>query len=178
MHIVVMGVSGAGKSTVGRILADELGYDFIEADLLHPPANITKMTAGIPLDDSDRAPWLKLIRQKLVDAGTAGSPSVLVCSALRTSYRDIIRSAGDVFFVHLEASPELISERLAQRQDHFMPPSLQASQFHAMEALTPSELGITVDGRGTPADVSARILTELHVSVLSSPDRDSSPGHH
>lgn len=141
--IVVMGVSGSGKSTVGAALAHRLGVPFADADDLHPPANIAKMSAGRPLDDDDRRPWLAAVGQWL-----AGHPhgAVMSCSALKRTYRDQLRAQlPTVEFVYLSGSPEVIGRRQAAREDHFMPASLLTSQFAILEPLQPDECGITVD---------------------------------
>jgi gluconokinase len=145
MHapIVVMGVSGSGKSTVGAALAQRLRVPFADADDLHPPANITKMTAGLPLDDDDRYPWLEAIGEWLAQHRRGG---VMSCSALKRSYRDQLRRhCPAVEFVHLSGSPEVIEARQASRPGHFMPASLMASQFATLEPLQPDERGVTID---------------------------------
>ena len=133
MFIVVMGVAGAGKTTVGTLLASTLSWPFYDADDLHPPANVAKMAAGVPLDDSDRGPWLEQLCT-LIEAGSSqGKNGVLACSALREFYRDRLRSAGTIVFVYLKADPALILERLQSRRGHYMPPELLESQFRALE---------------------------------------------
>jgi gluconokinase len=140
--IVVMGVSGSGKSTVGSALAQRLGVPFLDADALHPPANVAKMTAGEPLDDDDRYPWLENVGGWL-----AGHPAgVVSCSALKRKYRDQLRShCPRVEFLHLDGSPEMIGRRLAARSGHFMPAALLRSQFETLEPLDVDESGVTVD---------------------------------
>jgi gluconokinase len=141
--IVVMGVSGSGKSTVGAAFAQRIGVPFADADDLHPPANIAKMTAGHPLDDDDRYPWLETIGEWLAEHGDGG---VMSCSALKRKYRDQLRRhCPEVTFVYLIGSPEVIARRQASRPGHFMPASLLASQFATLEPLEPDEHGITVD---------------------------------
>jgi gluconokinase len=141
--IVVMGVSASGKSSLGRALAAQLDAEFVDADDLHPPANIAKMTAGIPLDDDDRWPWLDVTAQRLTS--TDGSV-VIACSALRRAYRDRIRAlAPDAVFVHLTGVPALLEERSRARADHFMPASLLASQWAVLEDLHASETGFVLD---------------------------------
>jgi gluconokinase len=141
--IVVMGVSGSGKSTVGAALAQRLRVPFADGDDLHPPANIAKMTAGHPLDDDDRYPWLEAIGQWLADHHDGG---VMSCSALKRKYRDQMRRhCPDVEFLHLSGSPEVISKRQASRPGHFMPASLLQSQFATLEPLDPDERGIAID---------------------------------
>lgn len=141
--LVVMGVSGSGKSTVAAALAQRLRVPFGEADDFHPQANIDKMSAGIPLDDADREPWLDAIGDWL-----AARPdgAVASCSALKRSYRDRLRHhAPSVTFLHLAGSPEVLARRMAGRPGHFMPPSLLASQLETLEPLGPDEDGYTID---------------------------------
>jgi gluconokinase len=142
--IVVMGVSGSGKSTVGAALAQRLGVPFADADDFHPPANIAKMKAGIPLDDDDRYPWLEAIGGWLADhCGTGG---VMSCSALKRKYRDQLRRhCPQTEMVHLSGSLEVIAARQASRPGHFMPASLMASQFATLQPLEPDERGVTLD---------------------------------
>lgn len=138
-----MGVSGSGKSTVGAALARRLRVPFVDADTLHPPANIAKMAAGEPLDDDDRRPWLEKVGEWLA-AHREGA--VVSCSALKRAYRDQLRAqCPGVQFVHLSGSAELIGARLAARTDHFMPPALLRSQLDTLEPLGSGEAGITVD---------------------------------
>lgn len=141
--IVVMGVSGSGKSTAGAALAQRLRVPFADADDFHPPANIAKMTAGHPLDDDDRYPWLEAIGGWLAEHRDGG---VMSCSALKRRYRDQLRRhCADVRFLHLSGSPEVITRRQASRPGHFMPTSLLASQFQTLEPLDADEQGITLD---------------------------------
>jgi gluconokinase len=141
--IVVMGVSGSGKSTVGAALAQRLRVPFGDGDDLHPLANVAKMTAGQPLDDDDRYPWLEAIGEWLADHHDGG---VMSCSALKRKYRDQLRRhCADVEFLHLSGSPEVIGKRQASRPGHFMPASLLQSQFATLEPLEPDEHGIVID---------------------------------
>ena len=141
LAVVVMGVSGCGKTAVGSLLAQRLGARFIDADDLHPPANVEKMRAGIPLDDADRAPWLRLLNARLREA--AGEPVVLACSALKQRYRDTLaEGVPGLRFVHLAGSRELIAARLAARQHRYMPTTLLDSQFATLE---PPAEAIVVD---------------------------------
>ena len=141
---VVMGVSGSGKTTVGRELATRLGVPYADADEFHPPANIAKMSAGIPLDDTDRAPWLAAIAGWLAEH--RGTGAVVSCSALKRRYRDILRApVGHLPFLHLHGSPEVVEQRVAQRPGHFMPASLVASQFADLEPLQADEEGMVAD---------------------------------
>jgi gluconokinase len=158
--VVVMGVTGSGKSAVGSALAQRLRVPFVDADTLHPPANIVKMSAGEPLDDDDRYPWLERVGEWLA-AHRAGG--VVSCSALKRKYRDQLRAqCPKVEFLHLSGSPELISSRLAARSGHFMPAALLRSQFEALEPLGADEAGVIV---GTDQDVDAIIATFLARSV-------------
>ncbi|WP_051486092.1 gluconokinase [Nocardioides sp. J54] len=142
--IVVMGVSGSGKSTVGAALAQRLGVPYEDADDLHPQANIDKMTAGVPLDDDDRRPWLEQIGRWLAGHGERGG--VVSCSALKRAYRDQLRShAPRAVFVHLHGTREVIARRQAARPGHFMPASLLDSQFDTLEPLADDEAGTVID---------------------------------
>ncbi len=134
MVIVIMGASGAGKTTVGRRLAEVLGWRFIDADALHSPGNVMKMRGGLPLTDADRAPWLEQVRAAIADAIADGRGAVVACSALRARYRAVLSDIpGDVRFVHLDASPDLLRDRVARRVDHFAPVELVASQLATLE---------------------------------------------
>lgn len=158
--IVVMGVSGSGKSTVGALLAERLGVAYAEADDFHPAGNVDKMAAGRPLDDADRAPWLDAIAGWI--AGRDGRGGVVSCSALRRRYRDRLRAAGPrMLLVHLEGSPALIGARLAARAGHFMPPDLLGSQFAALEPLDADEPGVVVPIEGGPERIVGRALKAL-----------------
>jgi gluconokinase len=159
--IVVMGVSGSGKSTVGGLLAERLGVPYAEADDFHPAANIAKMSAGHPLDDADRAPWLDAIADWIADR--RGHGGVVSCSALRRRYRDRLRQADPgLFFVHLDGPPELIAARLAARMQHFMPSGLLRSQIETLEPLEPDEAGVVVAvADGGPQAIAARALAAL-----------------
>jgi len=163
--IVVMGVSGSGKSTVGSALAQRLRVPFVDADTLHPPASIAKMAAGEPLDDDDRRPWLDVVGEWLAGHRAGGVAS---CSALKRTYRDRLRAhCPRVEFLHLSGSPELIGGRVAARTGHFMPATLLRSQFEALEPLGADESGVTVDvGR----DVEASIDAFLSASAARRPD--------
>lgn len=158
--VVVMGVAGTGKTTVGDRLAGELGVEYAEADVFHPPSNVAKMSAGTPLGDADRAPWLDAIGEWAHERHGRGG--VVSCSALKRSYRDRLRAAApDVFFVHLTGDRELITERMSRREDHFMPPALLDSQFATLEPLQSDEDGAAVDVGGDEQDVTERAMTVL-----------------
>src|SRR6478735_3401694 len=158
--LVVMGVSGSGKSTVGAAIAQRFRVPFEDADDLHPSANIAKMSRGEPLDDQDRFPWLELVGEWLAVHEDGG---VMSCSALKRKYRDQIRGvAPDVRFLLLEGSPEVIGRRQAARPGHFMPPSLLASQFATLEPLAPDEDGIVLD-----VDQSVDAIVQGYVDLMS-----------
>ncbi|WP_419702844.1 gluconokinase [Promicromonospora sp. NFX87] len=151
-HIVVMGVTATGKTTVGRALAAALGGVFVEGDAFHPAANIEKMSAGIPLDDDDRRPWLRSLADEIARLDAAGEISVTACSALRRVYRDWLREGyPGLFFVHLDSTFDVLLDRMRHRT-HFMPPSLLQSQLDTLEPLEPDEAGVAVDDT-PPADV-------------------------
>jgi gluconokinase len=158
---VIMGVCGSGKSLIGAKLARELDIEFVEGDGLHPPANVKRMAAGIPLTDDDRHGWLIAIATRLREARRAGIGLVVSCSALKRSYRDLLRSVGDadVRFVHLAGSRALIEERMAKRRGHFMPPSLLDSQLSILEEPSPDEHAWVCDIRDAPDAIVADLLT-------------------
>ncbi len=165
-HLVVMGVSGTGKTTTARLLAERLGRPMIEGDDLHPPANVEAMRAGRALTDDDRGPWLLAIR----DAMTAAAESTVVsCSSLRRAYRDVLRGAeGRVRFVHLVVPDEELARRLAVREGHFMPPTLLASQLATLEPLAPDEDGVDVLVAGPAESTAEQALRLLDGSRSSS----------
>jgi gluconokinase len=155
MIVLVMGVAGSGKTTVGQRLATELGWSFADADDFHSAANIAKMAAGLPLTDADREPWLAALRRHIDDCLARGENAVVACSALKASYRAaLIGSPRDVRVVHLAASPAVIKARLAGRTGHFMPPTLADSQYAALEA--PAD-ALTVDAAQPPAGLVGEI---------------------
>ena len=157
--LVVMGVSGSGKSTVGAALAQRLRVPFADADDFHPQANIDKMSAGIPLDDQDRGPWLDAIGRWLADHPDG---AVVSCSALKRSYRDRLRHcAHRVEFLHLAGTPEVLARRMAGRPGHFMPASLLSSQLATLEPLAPDEHGITIDIDQSVDDVVQQYVDHL-----------------
>jgi gluconokinase len=155
-----MGVSGSGKSTVAGVLAGQLGWQLVEGDDLHPPANIAKMRAGHRLTDGDRAPWLAKIAAWISERRRAGRPAIVTCSALKRKYRDVLRADG-VVFVHLAGTREQIARRLATRPGHFMPAALLDSQFADLEPPAPDENAITVDIGASAAAQAQEIVTML-----------------
>ncbi len=158
MIVIVMGPSGAGKSTVGRALAATLGWEFLEGDDYHPPANVAKMQRGQPLDDVDRAPWLARLVSEIRVRLDANRDAVLACSALKRAYQRQLVVDDRVRLVNLRASPALLAERLAARQGHFMPPSLLASQLQTLE---PPEHALDVDAGQPLADLVGQLQQAL-----------------
>jgi gluconokinase len=158
MTVVVMGVCGCGKTTVGRALADELGWVFLDADAFHPEANVAKMAAGVALTDADRWPWLDRLSEALRTLHASGRHAVLACSALRQTYRDRLAAAGEVRWAYLKGDAATIEPRLASRRGHYMPPSLLASQFAALEE---PATAIVVDIRQSIAAQVAQIASGL-----------------
>jgi gluconokinase len=160
--IVVMGVSGAGKSTVAATLVTRLGWDFAEGDDFHPLANVEKMRAGIPLDDEDRWPWLRRLAQWIGEHEAAGTNAVVTCSALKRAYRDVLCNGHpSVWFAHVSTDPELIRGRVEHRHGHYMPPSLVGSQLAILEPLQPDEPGAVISGIDPPAEVADHLLAAL-----------------
>lgn len=162
--LVIMGVSGSGKSTVAGLLAGRLGWDLAEGDDMHPPANVAKMAAGHPLDDEDRWPWLAKIATWIHQHTAAGRPGIVTCSALKRSYRDVLRG-DNVVFVHLAGSRDQIAKRLAARHGHFMPAGMLDSQIATLETLGPDENAITVDLGESPYEESEEIIRRLHLAT-------------
>jgi gluconokinase len=160
--MIVMGVSGSGKSTVGALLARRLHWEFEDADWLHPASNVDKMHNGIPLTDEDRRPWLEAVAAWIDNTRRAGEHAVVACSALKRRYRGIlIGDRADVRLVYLKGDETLIARRIATRHEHFMPRSLLHSQFEALEEPGPDEAPITVSIEPQPREVVARILSAL-----------------
>ncbi|OLZ56817.1 gluconokinase [Amycolatopsis keratiniphila] len=155
--IVVMGVSGSGKTTVGTALAERLGVDYAEADTFHPKANIDKMSSGHPLNDEDRQPWLEAIATWIRDHQCSGG--VVTSSALKYRYRDILRSGGKVWFLHLHGDRDLLADRMKTRSGHFMPVSLLDSQLADLEPLQPDEHGLVADIAKKPAEIVETALS-------------------
>ena len=166
--IVVMGVSGSGKSTVGAALAQRLRVPFADADDFHPQANIAKMSAGEALNDEDRYPWLDAIGEWLDGRCTDGG--VMSCSALKRKYRDQLRrGCSDVLFLHLTGTPDVIGKRQASRPGHFMPASLLASQFETLEPLEPDEHGVVID---VDQDIDAIVETYLSLTASRATEQE------
>lgn len=158
--VVVMGVAGTGKTTIGPLLAAELGVPYAEGDDFHPPANVEKMSAGTPLEDDDRWPWLDAIGEWA--HGRAGLGGVVSSSALKRSYRDRLRAgAPDALFLHLTGDRALIEERMAERKGHFMPTALLDSQFATLQPLQADEAGAEVDVSGSPTEITQRAVAAL-----------------
>ena len=156
---VVMGVSGCGKSEVGQRLASALGVRFLEGDAYHSASNVAKMAAGVPLDDADRADWLRTLQGEIAEAAARGEGLVLACSALKRRYRDLLRAADPgLRFAHLAGPRELIAERMGARTAHYMPPSLLDSQLRDLEPLQADEDGVLLDLRKPLADLTEDIL--------------------
>ncbi len=158
-HIVVMGVSGCGKSTTSEALAARLGWPMLEGDSFHPQANVDKMHAGIPLDDTDRAPWLQALADQIAQHEAEGKSSIISCSSLKRAYRDILRSgAASVRFVHVHGSRALLMQRLEARKGHFFPAKLLDSQLATLEMLGADEDGIVIDmGLSIPEQTKAAL---------------------
>jgi gluconokinase len=160
--IVVMGVSGSGKSTVAKALAKDEGWPILEGDDFHPPANVAKMASGTPLTDEDRWPWLRAIATAIDAARARGQNEVVACSALKRAYRDIlIGDRNDVRLVYLQGSKQLIGDRLKARKGHFMPPALLDSQFATLEEPGPDEHPVVVGIDGTPDEIALEIMEKL-----------------
>ncbi|GAA1416089.1 gluconokinase [Streptomyces thermospinosisporus] len=158
--VVVMGVAGTGKTTIGPLLAARLGVPYAEGDDFHPRASIAKMSAGIPLTDEDRWPWLDAIGDWA--QGRAGLGGVVSCSALKRSYRDRLRNAAPgVVFLHLTGDRALIEDRMSHRKGHFMPTALLDSQFATLQPLERDEAGVAVDVTGSPEEITARAVAAL-----------------
>lgn len=169
--LVVMGVSGSGKSTVGAALAQRLGVPFVDADDLHPAANIAKMTRGEALDDDDRGPWLETIGGWLADHPRGG---VVSCSALKRKYRDQLRAhARDLEFLHLRGSREVIARRQASRPGHFMPASLLTSQFATLEPLEPDEHGVVLDIDQSVDRIVQQYVDRLPAAIGATPEKEN-----
>lgn len=167
-HLIVMGVSGSGKTTIAQALESKLGYTYAEADEFHPQSNIDKMSQGIPLTDEDRWPWLRSIRDWMSAEAEAGRSTVVTCSALKRSYRDLLREAeGTVFFIHLDGSEDLLRERMQHRSGHFMPASLLPSQLATLQPLESDEPGLKISVEKTPDEIVSEVLHLVKTHQLS-----------
>jgi gluconokinase len=167
--LVVMGVSGSGKSTIADKLAERLGWTYEDGDKFHPASNVAKMSAGHPLTDEDRWPWLRAIAGEIDRACKAGQHVVIACSALKRAYRDIlVHRRDDVRIVYLKGTPKLIADRLAQRKDHFMPPGLLASQFKTLEPPDASENPVTVSIDASVETIVGDIVRQLNPAPADS----------
>ena len=164
MIAIVMGVTGSGKTSVGRLLAQQLGWEFADADDFHPSANVEKIARGIPLTDEDRAPWLERLRIQITNWIVTGQNAVLACSALKRTYRQELNVGPDVRFVYLKGSPELIARRLRLRRGHFADEKILASQFTDLEE---PEAAVTVDISQTPEKIVAEIRERLGLESRS-----------
>ena len=170
MVIVLMGVSGSGKTTVATLLHRRLGWPFAEGDALHPDANVRKMAAGRPLSDADRAPWLRLVADWVNARIDAGDNGLITCSALKRAYRDVINRRGSgVMFVFLSGSRGELEARLAAREDHFMPAELLASQLADLEPPAPDEPAISVDTAAAPGTIADEIVARLGLADRAEP---------
>ena len=164
-HLVLMGVAGCGKTTAAINLHNALGRPVAEADDFHPEANIAKMSRGAPLTDEDRRPWLESLRVWMSEQADRGTRTIVTCSALKRSYRDLLAGAhGRVFFIHLVADEAALHERMERREGHFMPPTLLPSQFADLEPLADDEDGVTVISRPTPEQTLEAILAALETA--------------
>jgi carbohydrate kinase (thermoresistant glucokinase family) len=166
--LVVMGVAGSGKSTVAALMAGRLGWAFRDADDFHPPANVAKMSAGQPLTDADRKPWLAAIAAWIDARRAQGERSVVTCSALKRVYRDaLIGARQDVRLVFLEGGRDLIGARMAARRDHFMPTALLDSQFATLEPPGPEEEPVVAHVGASPEAIVGAIFAELHLAAVA-----------
>jgi len=159
--VITFGVSGAGKTTIGKLLAQELGWQFVEADDFHPETSVEKMRSGHALTDDDRWPWLQRLRDEIGRSLAAGENAVLACSALKRKYRDVLRVNSDVKFVFLRADYALIEKQLRQRHGHFMNPELLRSQFVDLEEPKPDEDVVTIELGRTPQEIVEKIKANL-----------------
>lgn len=164
MILVLMGVSGSGKTTVGQLIAKALNCDFIEGDALHPAANVEKMAHGIPLTDADRQPWLEAIRARIEQAHARGETLVIACSALKRRYREFLEATVPVRWIYLEGPEPLLYSRIEHRVGHYMKANMLASQIAALEPPQPDENALSVDVTPPPEQIAATILAALRAS--------------
>jgi carbohydrate kinase (thermoresistant glucokinase family) len=161
--LIIMGVSGCGKTTIAELLSHELGWDYRDGDEFHPKSNVKKMHSGTPLTDDDRWPWLRAIAAWIDEKRNAGEHAIVTCSALKKSYRDIlIGPRKDVGLIFLKGDEELIAQRLSKRHGHFMPKGLLRSQFQTLQEPGPDEHPITVSIEPTPDEITAAIMEKLN----------------
>ena len=173
--VIVMGVSGSGKSTIGSLLAGRLRWEFEDGDWFHPAANVEKMHSGIPLTDEDRWPWLQAIKAWIDKTHGEGGHGVIACSVLKRRYRDVlIGSRADVRLIYLRGDETLIARRIATRHEHFMPRSLLHSQFEALEEPGPDESPIVVSIEPEPREIVAQILSALKSGQAARPATSTS----
>lgn len=177
-HLVLMGVAGCGKTTAATNLHNALGWPVAEADDFHPEANIAKMSRGAPLTDADRRPWLESLRAWMSEQADRGTRTIVTCSALKRSYRDLLVGAhGRVFFIHLVADEEALRERMEHREGHFMPSALLPSQFADLEPLADDEDGVTVTSHPTPEQTLGAILAALETADAAGNATTSTAGN-
>jgi gluconokinase len=175
-QVVVMGVSGVGKSTIAKGLSTLMRWPFAEGDEFHSEANLAKMSSGQPLTDEDRWPWLRAIGEWMSQEIAAGRSGVVACSALRRAYRDLLREGrSEVVFCHLVAVEDVVANRVGARRDHFMPPSLLHSQYDTLEPLEPDEPGVEVSVGGSAAEVVARAVAALPLQPEEEGSRPPTP---
>ncbi len=164
MIVIVFGVSGAGKTTIGKLLAEQLGWRFYEADDFHPRVNIEKMRSGCPLTDEDRWPWLDSLRDQITRSVAAKENAVVACSALKRAYRERLRVSGDVKFVFLRGDYAIVEKQLRRRRNHFMNPELLRSQFADLEEPGSDEDALTIELGRTPQEIVEEIKTRLRLA--------------
>ena len=177
-HLVLMGVAGCGKTTAAINLHNALGWPVAEADDFHPEANIAKMSRGVPLTDEDRWPWLESLRAWMSEQADRGTRTIVTCSALKRSYRDLLVGAhGRVLFIHLVADEDALRERMEHREGHFMPSALLPSQFADLEPLADDEDGVTVTSRPAPEQTLGAILAALETADAAGNATTSTAGN-